>query len=196
MNHTLKLVIVLVLFPCVQTLSQTPIGKSPKGQSTREQKRIEQIVLRFGEAWATNDLATLDGLLSVDYIHTDFLGRVQNRAQWLDYMKDRKAKNIVNRMVFEDLQIRIYGDTAVVTGKNIIRGALTVPPNDSSTEIRFTQVLLKKRGGWLRTSFQATVIPPRRSLEISSKPRTQLGRQRTGPQASLPARRDSGVKQL
>ena len=156
MNHVLKILIVLMLFSGLRTLAQTP-----GAQFTGEQKKIEQVVLRFGEAWATNDLTTLDGLLSNDYIHTDFLGRVQNRAQWLDYMKDRKAKNIVNRMTFEDVQIRIYGDMAVVTGRNVIKGGLSGPADEESTEIRFTQVLLKKRGGWQRTGFQATaVLPP------------------------------------
>jgi ketosteroid isomerase-like protein len=138
-----------------------PIEKMREAsRNARETKRIEQAVLRFGDAWAVNDIRTLDGLLSADYIHTDFFGRVQNRAQWLDYMKDRKAKDIRNRIVFEDVKIRIYGDTAVVTGRNIIKGALMIPANETSTEIRFTQVLHKTHGDWIRTSFQATAIQP------------------------------------
>lgn len=161
----LKIFLFLFLFPCVATLSQTamtkPIEKMREAsRNARETKRIEQAVLRFGDAWAVNDIRTLDGLLSADYIHTDFFGRVQNRAQWLDYMKDRKAKNIVNRLSFEDITIRIYGDTAVVTGRNIIKGGLTGPADEASTEIRFTQVLLKKRGSWLRAGFQATAVQP------------------------------------
>jgi ketosteroid isomerase-like protein len=162
---TLKIFLLLFLFPCVATLSQTtmtkPLEKMREApQNARETKSIEQVVVRFGDAWAVNDIATLDGLLSADYIHTDFFGRVQDRAQWLDYMKDRKAKNIVNRLSFEDLTIRIYGDTAVVTGRNIIKGALTVPANEASNEIRFTQVLHKTHGDWLRTCFQATAVQP------------------------------------
>src|SRR3982750_4622735 len=106
MNRTLKILVVLILFSCIEVSSQTSGDKTAGTRFTHEQKKIEQVVLRFGEAWAINDIATLESLLSEDYIHTDFLGRVQNRAQWLDYMKDRKAKNIVNRMSFEDLQIR------------------------------------------------------------------------------------------
>ena len=146
--------LLLVLFSGLQVFSQT----SGSADTTRETKKIEKVVLKFGDAWAINDIPTLDALLSGDYIHTDFFGRVQNRAQWLDYVKDRKAKGITNRIVFEDLAIRIYGGTAVVTGRNIIKGALTVPANEASTEIRFTQVLRKTHGDWIRTGFQATAI--------------------------------------
>lgn len=160
-----KIFLLLCLFPCVATLSQTAMTKPMErtreaSRNARETKRIEHVVLRFGDAWAVNDIATLDGLLSDYYIHTDFFGRVQDRAQWLDYMKDRKAKDITNRIVFEDIQIRIYGDTAVVTGRNIIKGALTVPANEASTEIRFTQVLHKTHGEWMRIGFHATAVNP------------------------------------
>jgi len=156
---TFTVFLLLVLFAGLEAFSQSGGGKDTP-QITRETKRIEKAVLKFGDAWAVNDIATLDALLSNDYIHTDFFGRVQNRAQWLDYMKDRKTKGITNRIVFEDLETRIYGDTAVVTGRNIIKGALTVPANDSSTEIRFTQVLRKMHGDWIRTGFQATAVAP------------------------------------
>jgi ketosteroid isomerase-like protein len=161
----LRIFLLLMLFPCVAPLSQTAMTKPMEitreaSRNARETKRIEQVVVRFGDAWAVNDIATLDSLLSADYIHTDFFGRVQNRGQWLDYMKDRKAKDITNRIAFEDVQIRIYGDTAVVTGRNIIKGALTVPANEASTEIRFTQVLHKTHGEWMRIGFQATDVNP------------------------------------
>ena len=152
MKHTLKILIVLVIFSSLEVLSQTP------APMTGEKKRIEHVVVRFGDAWALNDIPTLEGLLSDDYVHTDLFGRVQNRAQWLDYMKDRKAKNITNRISFDDVQIRIYDNTAVVTGRNIIKGPLI--GGEASTEIRFTQVLRRKRGDWIRTGFQATAVAP------------------------------------
>jgi ketosteroid isomerase-like protein len=146
--------LLLTLFSGLQILSQTSVT----AQTNRETKKIEKVMLRFGDAWAVNDIPTLDALLSKDYIHTDFFGRVQNRAQWLGYVKDRRAKGITNRIAFDDVQIRVYGDTAVITGRNIIKGALTVPANESSTEIRFTQVLQKTHGDWMRTGFQATAV--------------------------------------
>jgi ketosteroid isomerase-like protein len=120
---------------------------------------IQQVIRKFGEAWAQNDMTTLERLLSEDYIHTDYLGKVQNKVEWLEYVRDRKAKGGMNKIEFADVKVRLYGDVAVVTGRNIIKGALTEQGKEAGTLIRFTQVLLRKPEGWLRTTFQATPIP-------------------------------------
>lgn len=128
------------------------------GKASQREIEIHRLIRKLGEAWAQNDLATLESLLSDDYIHTDYLGRVQNRVEWLDYVRDRKAKVIVNKIEFEDVKVHVYGDVTVVTGRNIIRGALTEQGKEAGTQIRFTQVLLRKPKGWLRAAFQATPI--------------------------------------
>lgn len=36
--------------------------------------KLQQAIRRFGEAWASGDVATLDALLSPTYTHTDLFG--------------------------------------------------------------------------------------------------------------------------
>ncbi|GEM_PF-1028450 len=137
-------------------MTQAPEKQTATPNQTEAE--IQQMIRRFGEAWAQNDLATLESLLADDYLHTDYLGNIQNRAEWLEYVKERKAKGIVNKIEFADVKVRIYGDVAVVTGQNIIKGLSVGQNKESATKIRFTQVLLRKQGTWLRTAFQATPI--------------------------------------
>lgn len=110
----------------------------------------------FGDAWAKNDVPTLERLLKDDYLHTDVSGHVQNRAEWLAYIRDRIARREGNSIRFADDKVRFYGDVAVVTGENVIS-----PEADPTrtTRIRVTQVWVKVPvKGWQRAAFQATPI--------------------------------------
>src|SRR5262252_1094782 len=47
---------------------------------------IETAVIRFGEAWADGDAATLDTMLSPTFTHTDINGKFTDRATWLSML--------------------------------------------------------------------------------------------------------------
>jgi uncharacterized protein (TIGR02246 family) len=152
------LLISVVVFTAVSfTFGQE--GKAKVNSNARIEEQIHNVIRKFGDAWAMNDIETLESLLTDDYVHTDYLGRVQERAEWMAYLRDRKARGIVNKIEFSDIKVRRYGDLAVVTGHSLIKGSLTEATKDVGLQIRFTQVLLKRRNRWLRSSFQATLVP-------------------------------------
>jgi ketosteroid isomerase-like protein len=116
--------------------------------NTQTEQEIIRTVHDAGQAWARHDLATLEHLLADDYTHTDVVGQFQNRAEWLAYVR---SDVIAHQLEFEDVTVRIHGDLAVVTGRNIWRPGtrfLTLP-------LRFTLVLTKEKGYWQRSVFQA-----------------------------------------
>jgi hypothetical protein len=69
---------------------------------------IETAVTRFGEAWAEGDVATLDTMISPTFTHTDFRGRLTDRAAWL--ATARKRPNVSSEM--DDIAIRHFGQIA------------------------------------------------------------------------------------
>ncbi len=59
------------------------------------------------------DTAFLDQVLAQDYVHYRPRGTVENRAQ---YLENRKTGRVDYESVVEDeLRVRVYGDTAIVT---------------------------------------------------------------------------------
>jgi Domain of unknown function (DUF4440) len=57
---------------------------------------------------------------------------------------------IAHQLEFEDVNVRIYGDVAVITGRNKWRPGtrfVTLP-------LRFTEVLTRKNGYWQRSAIQ------------------------------------------
>jgi len=56
-----------------------------------------------------------------------------------------------------DLDVRMYGNTAVVTGQ--VNQKSTNDGADTSGQNRFTSVYVKQNGRWISVANQATAIP-------------------------------------
>jgi len=116
---------------------------------------LDIAVRRFGEAWASGDMATLESLLSATYTHTDLFGEFHDRSGWLEYARQRAGRT--TRIGFHEVRKRLVGDIAIVTGVNDLSGSGALSASDQNdSAIRFTQVWVWDRGQWLREAFQAT----------------------------------------
>lgn len=112
-------------------------------------------VREFGDAWAVGDVAGADAMLHPDYSHTDIAGVALDRAGWVASTKGRKVAKYVNEL--DGMVVRVYGDVAIVTGKNAF-WPVGRDPKAFRQELRFTQIWLKTKGEWLRLVFQGTPV--------------------------------------
>ena len=100
------------------------------------------------------DVATLERILADDcsYVHPS--GKVETKAELLAGFKaqDRKYKSIKR----DDVVVRIYGSTAIVTGRNTISAEYQGKNYD--VQNRFTRVYVKKGGSWRSVAFQQTLV--------------------------------------
>lgn len=130
--------------------------------NTSERDNVYKTIILIGTAWKQNNLDTLEKYIDTNYIHSDVLGQKLHRFEWLGYVKDRRSKGLTNPDIqFDDVDISIYADLAIVTGINTFTGqAYSSNDNPSSAprKLRFTQVLKKENGFWRRLVFQATYI--------------------------------------
>jgi Domain of unknown function (DUF4440) len=153
---TIKKLIVLssiCVIPC--------IAKSQE-LKTKDQNEVYKIIVLISKAWTQNNLDTLDKYLDRDYVHTDVRGQILNRVSWLNYVKDRKDKNVTNPDVeFDEVKVTVYKEFAFATGINTFIGP-AYTSNDKNAnkiqKIRFTQVLKREKNLWKRLMFQATYI--------------------------------------
>jgi ketosteroid isomerase-like protein len=90
---------------------------------------------------------------------TDISGRtgeLHTKAEELVSMKNDKT--VLESLVLSDMNVRIEGNTAVVTGINHVRGR-----DDKGKAFdrrsRFTDVFVKRDGRWLVLATQGTLIP-------------------------------------
>ena len=137
------------LFIAALILTVAPMGVAQK-QSARDSHRIsvEEAIRRLDgeriQAQIHADATALDRIYAGDFIGVGPSGRVRTKPQVIsDFTSgDLKFQSITT----DDVQVRVYGNTAVETGRSTMIGqdkGQTVP-----RDTRFTRVWVKQQGRW------------------------------------------------
>lgn len=145
---------ILALTPLSLALAQKP-NHAPNENLQHEQE-IKKLLDEFAQAFAQVDTAVLKSLIADDYVHTNLTGEVLNKAQWLERAKMRRAdisagEFKIDYYSYDDVRIRIYYNTAVVTGQATTSGLRE--GKEFKWNLRFTNVWVKREGRWQRVAF-------------------------------------------
>ncbi len=106
------------------------------------------------QATVANDLQALDKLLGDDLTYTHSSGVMEGKTQILD--KLRSGATRYHTIAPSDVQVRVYADAAVMTGRAAIN--VTVDGRTSDLQLRFTSVYARRGGGWQFVAWQSTRI--------------------------------------
>jgi ketosteroid isomerase-like protein len=119
---------------------------------------VEQAIMQFENerlaATLNNDPAYFERVLADDYMGTGLSGEVTDKAQTIANTKAGDPK--FESLSYEDQKVRVYGDTAVATGRAILKGK--VQGQDINGPVRFTRVYAKRDGNWQLVAFQVTRV--------------------------------------
>ena len=113
---------------------------SASAQSVEDQ--IKKMETERAAAVVKGDVAKLDKETSDDYTLITANGQVSDKAQMLSAFKSGQSKLTVDDV--SDMKVRVYGDTAIVTGKANVKGILA--GKDATGQTLFTRVYVKKGG--------------------------------------------------
>ena len=100
------------------------------------------------------DVAALEKVTSDDYTLINMNGQMSDKSQMISNFRSGQTKLTSDEV--SDMKVRVYGDTAVVTGKADIKG--TLGGKDATGQIMFTRVYVKKEGRWQSVAFQQTRV--------------------------------------
>ena len=98
----------------------------------------------FAEAIVKNDLEGIGRLVTDDWIIIDPNGEIVDRARFFEVIKSGALTH--EMMESEDFRVRVYGDSAVVTGVTRTKGKFM--GQEFSTQERATDVFVKRDGRW------------------------------------------------
>jgi ketosteroid isomerase-like protein len=136
--------------------TQTPEKQEAKGKPAGEkvgmagaEQAVNVRVSAFLEALRKGDEAALTSIYADDYTVTTDTGDVQTKTQRLEWVKANAAR--LSTIEFQDLKTRVYGDTAVVTGR--------ATSTDYGINSRIIQVWVKQGDTWRVVAGQNTPIP-------------------------------------
>jgi ketosteroid isomerase-like protein len=99
-------------------------------------------------------VATLEKQTSDDYTFINFNGKMVDKSQMIDNFKTGRTKLTSNDL--SDMKVRVYGNTAVMTGKADLAGM--IEGKETKQQVMFTRVFVKKGGGWQTVSLQQTLV--------------------------------------
>jgi ketosteroid isomerase-like protein len=110
--------------------------------------------MEWGDAFEQRDMETLDRLMADDYILTDPLGSVRTKAESLAAIENNEVHFESTKS--DNVNVRINGDTAVVTGRSTFRGRYK--GWSMAGQYQYTDVLVKRRGSWQAVGSHITAV--------------------------------------
>lgn len=124
-------------------------GQNYATKSGKAEQEIRKTFDMTAQALVKNDLAALSNYYADDLTFTVADGRVANKTQFFEFVKNSKRETFN----FSDLQIRTFGNTAVV---NFTRTSTNVSADGakSNSQSRDTATLVKKGKGWQFVALQ------------------------------------------
>jgi ketosteroid isomerase-like protein len=105
-------------------------------------------------AMIQGDLTALEGLLAEDLAYTHSNGQIETRAQFLESLRSGKLRYLA--AVPSDVNVRVYGETAVVTGRAEMK--VSSQGQELTVTARFTEVWVKSGGAWKLAAWQSTRV--------------------------------------
>lgn len=123
------------------------------GSATSEAD-VKKLVNDVATALNKNDADALDKFYAADYVLTNQDGSMQTRAERLAAIKSGDMK--YESFSYSDVNVRTYGDTAVVTAIANLKAANKGKPVEG--KFRVSSVWVKGKSGWQQVNAQATEI--------------------------------------
>lgn len=128
-----------------------PTSKAQNNQGSSQQEIIK-LEHTKDKAYQTGDVQLLDQLYADDYIAISSSGVNTTKKQILEFFVRPKIFEIHRS---DDLSVRIFGDTAIVTGVQQRKFYKDIKPGGEDS-LRFTDIYVRQQGQWKIVAAQFT----------------------------------------
>lgn len=146
---TLRITILLTLLLSVPTTGSSQVSLA----NVATENVIRQLEREWEEALKTNDQVTIDKIVAADCLFVGSNGDLSLKAQ---ADAERRAFIKLIASATTQMNIRVFGDTAIVVGTNLETSSYR--DQDTSGQYRWTDVFVRRNGRWQVVSAQSTRI--------------------------------------
>src|SRR5262252_2279884 len=153
----MKLATILILTAMAHTSSawaQSSQAVGPSTVATNAEDEIKKLEEARNQAILHGDAAALDRMTSDDYTFITLRGEMRTKSEILKGFASGSF-HYESREI-SDLKVRVYGYTAIVTGRSVQKGMEN--GKDYSGDYRFTRVYVRRNDNWLTVALQTTPI--------------------------------------
>ena len=132
------------------------VSSAPTLAQSKAEREVLKLNKEYEEAIARRDVSVHERLFADDYTYTPGNGNFMGRTEHMNFTK--LGTVVVKSLRSEDVRVRVYGNTAVVTGLWV-----SVDSRDgkefAERRIRYILVYVKRGGHWQIVAEQRTGIP-------------------------------------
>lgn len=150
----LPTLLTLTLVTTVQGATLHTGAGGTNSASARAVEEIKALEEARNQAVLHGDVAALDRMTSEDYTFITLRGELRTKSEILKGFASGSFKYASRQIA--DLNVRVYGSTAVVTGRSVQKGMEN--GKDYSGPYWFTRVYVKRGGRWITVALQTTLI--------------------------------------
>jgi len=150
------IVVALLAITAVPFLALGQMKDKKASQDSAAEQELKKSLREWDEAYLRRDTEALSRILADDFIFTRASGAVIDKTRYI--MGCVKAPDIALEAPSrsDDVAMRVYGETAVVTSRATQRGQSF--NRDPAVQYRYTDVWVKQQGRWQAVVSQATRI--------------------------------------
>jgi ketosteroid isomerase-like protein len=136
-------------------------GQTMKTQANKDEQALRRLEDEWLGCYARGDKVPFDRIAADDFTSTDESATVRNKAQEREIIQPPPASIKVS-LSNEDVKVRTYGDTAVLTGR-ITAKSQPAGQAEISFQTRFTDTFLKREGRWQIVARHYSRLPAERT---------------------------------
>jgi ketosteroid isomerase-like protein len=135
-----------------KTTSDTKVSAAADAE-----QQVRDLERQFEAAILHGELAFFERVLAPEFTHTSQNGKHRNRDEWL--ANHKAGESPYDSLNTDGLSVRVYGPTAIVTGKIAPKGrSSSGAPIEGA--YRFIHTWINHGGNWQVAAFQSTRIAP------------------------------------
>jgi len=124
-------------------------------KTSEAEEELLKLEKEFAQAIVSNDLEGIGRIVADEWIIIDPNGDIVERTRFFEVIKSGALTH--DLMESEDFRVRVYGDSAVVTGITRTKGKFM--GQEFSTRERATDVFVKRDGRWQCVLTHLTRLP-------------------------------------
>jgi Domain of unknown function (DUF4440) len=119
---------------------------------------------RIGRAIAEGNVSVLEDLLAAEFVGTTPDGTVLTKQEVIVSLFS--AAYDIDSFENTDIDVRLYGDAAVVVARGVVRGRYM--GQDASGQFRYTRVWAQRGGRWYAVAAHSSMLPTTTERSASS----------------------------
>jgi hypothetical protein len=118
--------------------------------------RLIELERQRADALIGRDAAVLDALWPADLMHIHSTGTVMGKDELMRYVLQTLQFLQLDR---SELKVQVYGDGALMTGRQTARMQRADKPEPVNAESWVTQFWVRRQSGWVQSHFHSVRAP-------------------------------------